>query len=341
MARKKFILCFLLFSTGNAWALENPSFEAPEALYGWRSAIMKEGQEPVIRVVRSEHKRGKQALLIAAKDPADIAISQIVHLPAHSLWRASCWVKTKNLQAKDPTEIGGTLHIRTANNRLVAEATGRQFGTCPWRKIEAIFRVPASGEVNIVLFFIGFGKGTGRVWFDDVQLEEITAESKPGIIGSIKNQNGKIALQDDDKISISLANQYQLNCHTGMVVLADGTRLGPMDLSKAEVVTEESKDRCGSVDRLKISGLIGNGMRVTMTYSLYRDEPVAAIDMSVTNPTNRNMFLYRLIPLWGDPPTAGFGSNFPKYPTSRFLAQPDYWSRYPTSRAFPPEGVVG
>ena len=149
-------------------------------------------------MVRSEHKRGKQALLIATKDPADIAISQTVHLPAHSLWRATCWIKTKNLVARDPTEIGGTLHIRTTDNRLVAEATGRQFRTSRWRKIEATFRVPASGEVNIVLFFIGFGKGTGRVWFDDVQLEEITPELKPDIISSIKNQNGKIALQDDN-----------------------------------------------------------------------------------------------------------------------------------------------
>ncbi len=340
MTRKEFILCFLLLSTGNAWALENPSFEASEALYGWRSAIIKEGHEPVIRVVRSEHKRGKQALLIAAKEPADIAISQTVLLPAHSLWRATCWIKTKNLQARDPTEIGGTLHIRTTDNRLVAEATGRQFGTSPWRKIEATFRVPASGEVKIVLFFIGFGKGTGKAWFDDVQLEEITPELKPDIISSIKNQNGKIALQDDNKISISLANQFQLNCYTGIVVLADGTRLGPLDLSKAEVLTEESKDRCGALDQLKISGFIGNGMRATITCSLYRDAPVVAIDMSVTNPTNRNMFLYRLIPLWGDPPTAGFSSHFPKYPTSRFLAQPDYWSRFPTSLAVPPEGVA-
>ena len=73
MTQKELILCFLLLSTGNALALENPSFEASEALYGWRSAIIKEGHEPVIRVVRSEHKRGKQALLIAAKDPASSA----------------------------------------------------------------------------------------------------------------------------------------------------------------------------------------------------------------------------------------------------------------------------
>jgi hypothetical protein len=340
MPARELIVCLLLVLAADVRGLENPSFEASEPLQSWRSAIIKEGREPVIRVDRSQRRTGKQSLLIAAKDPADIAISQNVRLRADSLWRATCWIRTENLKAVGETEIGGTLHIRTVHNHLVAEAPGRQFGTSPWRQLEVTFRVPQSGQVLIVLFFVGFGKGTGRVWFDDVRLEEITPESRTEIGRSIENSNGRIALEDTNRISIGLMEQIQLTCYAGMVVLADGTRLGPLDLSKARVLIKQDKDRCGAIDQLSISGLVDKGMRVNMVWSLYRDKPVVALDMSVVNETSEEIFLYRLVPLWGEPPVMGFSGSFPKWPGCRFLQQPDYWSRSAGPRPIPADSSV-
>jgi len=180
MARKASVICLLLVVAGSARGLENPSFEAADPLSGWRTVVMEEGRDPVIRADRSQRKEGKQSLFVEAKDPADIAIVQKVSLPANTLWRAVCWIRTEGLQAKDPTVIGGTLHVRALDNVPVAEGPG-QFGTSEWREVKVPFRVPASGEVNVVLFFVGFGKGTGKAWFDGVRLEEI----KPGASGPV------------------------------------------------------------------------------------------------------------------------------------------------------------
>ncbi|MEW6252830.1 MAG: alpha-L-arabinofuranosidase C-terminal domain-containing protein, partial [Planctomycetota bacterium] len=44
---------------------------------------------------------------------------------------------------------------------------------------EVLFRVPPEGGVKIVLFFIGYGRGTGRAWFDDVRLEPTPTQEPP------------------------------------------------------------------------------------------------------------------------------------------------------------------
>ena len=41
------------------------------------------------------------------------------------------------------------------------------------RIAERYFESPADGRVRIAVFFVGFGKGTGTAWFDDLKLEEV------------------------------------------------------------------------------------------------------------------------------------------------------------------------
>jgi hypothetical protein len=40
------------------------------------------------------------------------------------------------------------------------------------------FQAPPSGRARIVAFFVGFGKGTGAAWFDDLRLFELSALSR-------------------------------------------------------------------------------------------------------------------------------------------------------------------
>ena len=42
---------------------------------------------------------------------------------------------------------------------------------------------PPDGKVHIVCFFVGFGKGTGTVWFDDLRLEEVSGGGEITITG--------------------------------------------------------------------------------------------------------------------------------------------------------------
>lgn len=165
---------------GPASPLVNAGFEDADVLAAWKTWIYRDGEPPVIRVDTREVKQGRQSLLVQADAPADVALGQVVALPAGSAWRVRGWVRTENLVARDPTETGGTLHVQTADAASIARGPSA-FGSTPWREVEVPFRVPSDGRVKIVLFFVGYGKGTGKVWFDDVRLEPLAELAADGI----------------------------------------------------------------------------------------------------------------------------------------------------------------
>jgi alpha-L-arabinofuranosidase len=160
--------------------LRNSGFEDADLSRDWKAWIYKEGKDPEVGVDQAEAKEGWQSLLVRAETPADVALGQVITLPAASVWRVRCWVKTENLVARDRTETGGTVHVQTPGGATLSRGSSA-FGSSPWREVEAVFRVPADGQVKIVLFFIGYGKGTGKVWFDDVRLEEIETGDRQAI----------------------------------------------------------------------------------------------------------------------------------------------------------------
>lgn len=167
----------LLLATG-APVLQNPGFEASQTFQGWTTHIHeKTGRDPVIRIDGGSFKEGKQSLVIEVNDPADVSVSQSIFLPVGSLWRVKGWIKIENLGSKRDTVVSGLINVQTPAGSLAKTPT--RFGTSPWGEAEATFRVASPGEVNISLVLIGSGKGTGRVWFDDIHLEAVTEPSAP------------------------------------------------------------------------------------------------------------------------------------------------------------------
>ncbi|MHC4292175.1 MAG: hypothetical protein ACYSTR_08185, partial [Planctomycetota bacterium] len=212
------LFSLLLLMGVNAFALENPSFETEDPLHGWRCVAINGGQEPSILSDCNNRKEGKQSLLITSKDPADIAIVQKISLPPDSLWRVSYWVQTEDLKAASSTMTGGTVHIRTLDNLPVAEAPSN-FGTSPWKKEEILFRVPVSGEVQIVLFFVGFGKGTGKVWFDDIDLEKIA--DAPTDVPVTGTKRPKVELLDE----VMLKYREKIGCTAATLAISKKGRI--------------------------------------------------------------------------------------------------------------------
>jgi alpha-L-arabinofuranosidase len=157
----------------DASRLANASFEDDQNLGVWRLSVYAEGRAPVIRVDEREVKQGRRSLLVQAEEPADVALGQMVALPPASVWRARCWVRTENLRARDRTDTAAALHIQTPEATTIARGPST-FGTSDWKETDVFFRVPADGRVKVVLFFIGYGKGTGQAWFDDVRLEPVS-----------------------------------------------------------------------------------------------------------------------------------------------------------------------
>jgi alpha-N-arabinofuranosidase len=161
--------------------LLNADFEAPDPLSAWRTWIYHDGQAPVIRNDAREPHAGLQSLLIQATHPADVALGQVVALPPGSLWQVTGWVRTASLVARDHTDTGGTIHIQAPEGATLARSPST-FGTVDWKPIGTAFRVPATGRIKIVLFFIGYGKGTGSVWFDELRLASLESSGPEAIV---------------------------------------------------------------------------------------------------------------------------------------------------------------
>lgn len=154
--------------------IENAGFEDADVLHGWRLRVHRDDREPVLRADPATFKEGRQALLVEAEAPADVALTQELMLPAGTLWRARAWIRTQDLAARDPTDVAAAVHVQSPTGATLARSESR-FGTTDWREAEAVFRVPPEGRARLVLFFVGYGRGTGRVWFDDVRLEPVAA----------------------------------------------------------------------------------------------------------------------------------------------------------------------
>ncbi|MEW6253854.1 MAG: hypothetical protein AB1716_24675, partial [Planctomycetota bacterium] len=158
--------------------LINPDFEAPDLGPAWQTHVYNDARAPVIRPDATVAHAGRQALLVEAADPADVAIAQGVKLPPGEIWRARCWIRTHDLKTTNGADVGGALHIQDSAGGTLARSDSR-FGTTDWRDADVLFRVPPDGGVKIVLFFIGYGRGTGRAWFDDVRLEPAPTQEPP------------------------------------------------------------------------------------------------------------------------------------------------------------------
>jgi alpha-L-arabinofuranosidase len=169
----------ILFFAISSPALQNPGFEEPDPLSGWKIySEEREGKDPVIRVDTREFKEGRQSLVLSPGDPAQLTVGQRIYLPVGSLWRVKGWVKTENLNPKDRTGVTGVIDIQTPAGSL--GRTESRKGTSAWQEELVIFRVASPGEINVVLVHTMEGRGTGRVWFDGIQLESILADSSAG-----------------------------------------------------------------------------------------------------------------------------------------------------------------
>lgn len=100
------------------------------------------------------------ALLVSAENPTHFALSQEIFLQPGTLWRASVRVKTNSSlpRMEVDTPVGGQ---GSAAAKPLAE----------WQQLELLFRVPSPGRTWLRL--IAFSNTAGKVWFDDLKLEQV------------------------------------------------------------------------------------------------------------------------------------------------------------------------
>jgi alpha-N-arabinofuranosidase len=169
-----FFLALSLAGAAEGMRLENPGFEFGSK--GWSLTVY--GAKPVVESDGRIFHEGKHSLRVSADTPSDSALAQEVRLQPGRLYRLTGWVRTRGLDPRG-ARVFGTFQIQTRGGRdIIATGTNHE-GDTDWSRVAIDFEAPPGGWTRIVAFFVGFGKGTGTAWFDEVKLEEIDLARAP------------------------------------------------------------------------------------------------------------------------------------------------------------------
>jgi alpha-N-arabinofuranosidase len=154
--------------------LRNPGFEAK--LTGWSLHIYgaKARVEFDTKVVHG----GRHSLRISSSERSDTALGQEVMLKPGRWYRLSGWVRTRALEPHGAPVYGAFQIQHPAGQRIIAGGANHG-GDTDWAETAIYFQAPPGGRTRIAVFFVGFGKGTGTAWFDDLSLAEIDPAGEP------------------------------------------------------------------------------------------------------------------------------------------------------------------
>lgn len=166
---------FRLLGAENA-VIRNADFEEGSATLGWELA--EYGAKPEVAVDRQEKQHERQALRISATEPSDTALGQEIALKPRCWYQFTGWVRTEGLDPKGSPTFG-TLQVQSPQGSGIIASGNSHQGNTPWTEVRVYFCAPADGRVRLCLFFVGFGRGTGTAWFDNLGLSEIKIGDYP------------------------------------------------------------------------------------------------------------------------------------------------------------------
>jgi alpha-N-arabinofuranosidase len=152
--------------------LQNPGFESPVLHEGWSLHVY--GAQPKLAADRSVFHEGRQALRVSAEALSDTALGQELQLHPGRWYRLTGWVRTDKL---DPhgAPVYGTFQVQHPGGHGVVASGRNHGGTGDWTRERLCFMPPGDGLTRIAIFFVGYGRGTGTAWFDELALDELAA----------------------------------------------------------------------------------------------------------------------------------------------------------------------
>lgn len=150
--------------------LLNAGFEADKLEPAWTTHVY--GAQPEVTLDTVVRHGGRQSLRVKAEQPSDTAFGQELKLKPGQWYRFTGWVRTAGLDPHDAPTCG-TFQIQLPGGRGVVAAGRNHQGATDWTQETIYFTPPGDGLTRIAVFFVGYGQGTGTVWFDDLTLEAI------------------------------------------------------------------------------------------------------------------------------------------------------------------------
>jgi alpha-N-arabinofuranosidase len=141
----------------------NPSFEdiTGDKPTGWEPRTW--APEAVFKV-DTAGRTGTRSVMIASEKGADASWITAVPIRPFSRYKLSGWIRTENLVPGNSK--GAIINI----NGVRAWQTPAVNGTQDWTRVEVEFDAGANDALEVTCLFGGWGKATGKAWFDDVQL---------------------------------------------------------------------------------------------------------------------------------------------------------------------------
>jgi alpha-N-arabinofuranosidase len=156
--------------------VRNGGFEETKAALGWE--VVTYGAAARVERDETTVHGGRSSLRISAGSPSDTAIGQNISLEPGKWYRLRGWVRTRGLRPMGAPVYGTFIVQRPPLNGAIASGENHG-GDTEWTEVVLPFVAPTEGLVRISGFFVGFGRGEGNVWFDDVTLEAIDPSRVP------------------------------------------------------------------------------------------------------------------------------------------------------------------
>ncbi len=149
----------------------NPSFENLKDGQPDKWILKKHRNHPEIFVDSSVARSGEHSVRVSSSTGGGAEVLRIVNLEPGQYFYSG-WVKTKDFSSK---ERG--VYLRVAG-RDVEEATSEIITDSrdEWQKLKVNFRVKAKSGVLLFALFGGWTDATGTVWYDDMELIQLSSE---------------------------------------------------------------------------------------------------------------------------------------------------------------------
>jgi len=179
------IACGLLFSSvsckpsppkaadelaGVTQFVANGSFEEMEGdnPKGWQPRSWQRGGA-AFAVDPAGHSGGR-SVAISSEKGADASWLATVPVKPYSRYKLSGWIKTQELVPG--TSRGAQVNIHGEEEWRTAAIAGTQ----DWTKVEVEFDAGANDALEVSCLFGGWGRATGKAWFDDVELVRLSGK---------------------------------------------------------------------------------------------------------------------------------------------------------------------